>query len=652
MKNRFTGLILAVLATAVADGKNLLKNPDFERGFESWNKPSAMWRVEDGAGYGGTKGLVWDCNDDKKYVYPVQYIPIEQGFAYRFSALVKIDSLKNASKAEVGFEWRDAKGNWVGGAYGAPVDDNGILKDGWTRYEGVSRMMKSTDVRGGFICYVRKGATGKVRFDDIVLERIPVKPINFMCTSAYHDTASDGEVNVLVSVNANPKIHSAALTVVTTSGGDRTLQPDLLTEDTAVFKVRVEELAEGVQKMLFNLMSRNDGKMIGSSEISFTRTADTSLSKSRLSFDSQHRMILDGKRFFPIGHYTGRMTDEDMEQFKRGPYNFAVQYGRMNVEHLNRWQKAGVYVAADVRSLIYGYNHSARCRFKTEDESKAELKKMVDSIGSHPALIMWYLNDEAPVSFVPNVMMAHNYLRSIDPDRATLTCLSNPETSRNFLPTFDVFAHDCYPIGNRVGRSMLERVNSQMRISKKSIASMRPLWFIPQAFDWRWYYSKEVWADCDKPYLRMPTRDEIANMTWQGIACGANGIIFYSYSPIRQHLKGKEFDNAWGDVCEVAFEIKKMEDVLLSDDVTVDYAKGCSSLPETLPVRFYRYGGKLWLLAVNARRKPVKSSIDMGSKFENRETILGGGVELSPDGSRLDINFPAMGYAFVSLTSL
>jgi hypothetical protein len=42
----------------------------------------------------------------------------------------------------------------------------------------------------------------------------------------------------------------------------------------------------------------------------------------------------------------------------------------------------------------------------------------------------------------------------------------------------------------------------------------------------------------------------------------------------------------------------------------------------------------------------------MGSKFENRETILGGGVELSPDGSRLDINFPAMGYAFVSLTSL
>ena len=657
---------MAHAAMAASEG-NLLKNPDFEQGFTGWRESGPLWRVEDGAGYDGSRGLVWACDDATKYRYPAQYVKLEAGCAYRISALVKVDELKGADGPSVGFEWFDTNGTWVAGAYAKPVDDNGALKDGWVRYEGVTRMMRSSDARGGVLCMLRKGATGKVRFDNVTFERVPVNPISFLCTSAYRDSAAAGDLRVLASINADTNLHVATLTVGLANGDVCALKPVLFLNDVATFVVPVSELAMGKQKLAFRLASRKDGALFGTAEIAFERTAALPCEfgragsplpavaacghaalPRRVSFDSQRRMILDGKKFFPLGHYTGAMSEADMEQYKRGPYNFAIQYAGITTAQLDRWQKAGVFVASDVRGLIYGYPYATKINIKTPKDTKAALKRRFEAIGSHPALVMWYLNDEAPVSMVPNTTVAHEFLHEIDPERATITCLCHPNTARDFLPSYDVMAHDCYPIGNHVGKNMLERVTRQMRVIEDNMASMRPLWFIPQTFDWRWCYSKESLKSCDQQYLRMPTRAEMANMTWQGIACGANGIVSYSYSTIRKHAKGEEFEKAWGETCDVAFEVKKMEDVLLSDDITADFAQECAALPQYLPVRFWRHEGKVWMLAVNATRKPMKASLPLGSRYQDFTTKIGGGVTLLPDGSTLDLDFPPMGYAFVT----
>ena len=641
---------MMVHGAGIADG-NLLKNGDFEQGFANWRKPNSMWRVEDGAGYGGTKGLVWECNDAEKYIYPAQDVQLEGGSAYRLTALVKVDELKGAQSPSVGFEWFDVDGTWVAGAYAEPVDDNGALGDGWVRYEGKTRTMKSSDARGGVLCLLKKGSTGKVRFDNVTFERIPVKPIEFICTSAYRNAASDGNLRVLASINANTNRHVAALTVRSATGEAMTLRPISFSCDAAVFTVPVAELAMGMQKMTFRLTMRDGGETVGTGAVAFERK-EADVPRRRVSFDSQRRMLLDGKKFFPLGHYTGAMTEEDMEQYRRGPHNFAIQYDGISTTQLDRWQKAGVVVASDVRALIYGYNYAAKCGLKTEEESKAALRKRFEEIGRHPALVMWYLNDKAPVSMVANITAAHEFLHEIDPERATVTCLCAPRTARNFLPSYDVMAHDCYPIGNEVGqRSMLERVTRQMRVIEDNMASMRPLWFIPQTFDWRWCYSKAVQKKCDQPYLRMPTREEMANMTWQGIACGANGIVSYSYSTIRKNAKGAEFEKAWGDTCDVAFEVKRMEDVLLSDDVTVDFAKGCAALPKYLPVRFYRHEGRVWMLAVNATREAMRATLPLASPCRDFKTELGGGMTCAQDGRTFTLDLPPLGYAFVSFNA-
>ncbi len=128
-------------------------------------------------------------------------------------------------------------------------------------------------------------------------------------------------------------------------------------------------------------------------------------------------------------------------------------------------------------------------------------------------------------------------------------------------------------------------------------------------------------------------------MTWQGVACGANGIVSYSYSTIRKNAKGEEFEKAWADTCAMAEEVKKMEEVLLSDEIPVR-TKG---LPEFAVARD-------WYLVVNATREPQTATVALDGAYGSFKTALGGGVKLSADGRSLACAFGPMEYAFVELT--
>lgn len=599
-----------------------------------------MWSVQPGAGYNGSKGLVWECDDKAHYEYPAQNVAVEPYAAYRISALVKVDSLEGG-KAQFGMEWMDRNGKWLAGSYAAPVDDNGILKDGWVRYETTTKVMPPNVGECSLLCVVSKGATGRVRYDDLSIEKISLPPIAYLVSSAYRDCADKGKMRVLASIHVNPENAIAELVCPCADGSVRVLRPSVFAADRAQFEVDVSDLAGGRQKLVFSLREKLGGGIIATRDLTFTRLAEPL--KRRVAFEGR-RMLLDGKPWFPLGLYTYRMTDEDIRQYLRGPFNFACQYGMITVEDLDRWQRARVMVATDVRSLIYGYDYSAKSRLKNLEESRAAFRKCYAEIGRHPALLMWYLNDEAPVKFAENTTKVNELLHEIDPERPTLTCLCQPKTAFDFLPSYDVLAHDAYPVGNHVGKNMLERVTSQMREIDENMMSMRPLWFISQAFDWKWYYKGASLEACDKPNLRMPTREEMANMTWQGIACGANGILLYSYGAIRKNLKGEEYEKTWSDVCSIGFEVKKMESVLLADDLPI-----VGAVPANVVVRAWRKDGHDWYLVVNPTREAQVANIPLARKGLVLETLIGAGVTLADGGQSLVCSFPSAGYAFVKV---
>ena len=642
---------LAVATSAVGESA-LLENGAFEKGAAGWALPERAWSVEAGAGYDGTKGLVWTNDDPTVFGFAAQDVHLEPGAIYRIRALVKADGFAGPkwSMPNVGCEGLDKDGRTVFEKRVGSVDDNGRLADGWKQFEGETDVIPAETCRGRVFCRMPKGCTGKVRFDDVVFERVPVKPIEFVVSSAFRTAATGETVRVLASVHANPATCAAKLAWTDGQGAQQVSEPDVFEADRVLFSVDSTRLAMGTQDLTLSLVRRTDGSVIVRRTLAFTRTETAPV--RRVAFDSRRRMLLDGKPFFPVGHFVsgpkdgGPLPDQVFEDYRKAPFNFVMQYDGTCVADLDRWQKLGVCAAADARPFFLNGFHKRDV--STPDKWRAELRKALAEVGDHPALVAWYLNDELPLKFVPRVSAMNDILREMDPARATLTCLCRPETAFAYLPSYDVMVHDVYPVGNHVGghgKHLMQSVTRRMRAIDGNMCAMRPLWYAPQTFDWRWYYRGESLTWCDQGHLRMPTREEISNMVWQGIANGANGIIAYSHSGMRKNLKGEAFDKAWDDACAFVFEVKRMERVLLSDEIPVKRA----GLSDGVSVRAWRHAESDWYLVVNGTREQKRVSVSLAKRGANLKTALGRGATLSADGMSLDCGFGPLEYAFAEV---
>ena len=104
-------------------------------------------------------------------------------------------------------------------------------------------------------------------------------------------------------------------------------------------------------------------------------------------------------------------------------------------------------------------------------------------------------------------------------------------------------------------------------------------------------------------------------MSWQFIAAGANGLIYYGFSTI-QVPKRKDgtpfsFDKAWTDICTVAEEVKRHIPVLLS----VEDAPSVTGAPAAWGLRVWRKDGETWLLAVNAQDAADTAELTLSEDF-------------------------------------
>ncbi|HOF62284.1 MAG TPA: hypothetical protein PK251_14895 [Candidatus Latescibacteria bacterium] len=644
-------LILTALTTAFAahttEPKNALANPGFENANakEGWDLPSIGWKILPGEGRGGSNGLVWECADPKQYTFPRVKFRAEPGGVYRFGAYVKVDRLpEEKNRPEVSLDWSDANGKWLSAAGAQPVADNDPKADGWVRYEGQTPPLPAKAASANVLCYLPRGLVGRVRFDDFWLHPLPERPVDYLQCSAYKNefARNDGPIRFITLLHVNPLKNPVEelrgeLVFQGRDGARQIVEANVLDIEHAETTVDAERFTEGAQSVVFRLVRRADGDVLGSTDLK-VRCTETPR-KRRVAIDAKGRTLLDGKPFFPIGLYTGRMSDEDLVVWKKGPFNFAMQYGEVSAQDLDRWQSIGVYAAADVRKLIYGYDYSAKSPYKTFAESQAAFRKKFEEIGRHPAFFAWYLVDEVPVRFVPNIRAVNEFLHELDPDHPTYTVTDKPKDVQALLPCFDVLGIDPYPIGNRGARADISICSGWANEARGYTFGMRGMWHVAQTFNWGWYRPQEA-AD-----TRMPSRAEIANMTWQLVAAGANGLCSYAFHAMRKNLKGEAFDKAWADVCAVALDVKSVEAVLLSDEVPPAFG----GIPEkALVVRTCRQGGKDWVLVANRTMAPVKATLESPRRYASLRTALGGGVALSAVGD-LTVDFQPLGYAFVEL---
>ena len=592
----------AATASLPSCAAELLTNGSFEDVKDGqtvgWNVPE-HYAFAEGVGMNGTRALVFENRDDKDfYKYPSAPIAFEKGKRYEYSVWAKTDAL--AGRAQLCMEWYDANGKWLSGSYQGGF---GGTKD-WTRLKGVTPPIPSEAAKVRVAFLVSKGGLGKVWFDDISVKPLERPVFDGLYSSAYRNLSADGKVRFHAAVNLKDCVGAQVRFTYKDAGGTvRGVKPTRLTENAALFEIEAAHLAKGTHPVSCELIDR-DGKRIGDGSLDFTRVNE--LPKRRTWFDAKRRTIVDGKPFFPLGIYMSSVNEKQFAEFMTGPFNCIMPYVEPSVKQLDFCRANGIEVIYPINSVWSWHKHRPK-GVNSDDDAQAYVERVVNEKKNHPAILAWYCNDEIPLEKFPQLLKRQQLLERIDIGHPTWTVLYQFGEVRGYYPTFDVVGTDPYPVpGSPIGN-----VAMWTRTTDDEVMGLKPMWQVPQSF---------AWADCRGPERkndRFPTREEMVNMSWQCVANGANGLVYWCYRLLYQ--KGRFLVDRWADICAAAASVKPYVPVILSDEEPPKV----TGATENLSVRAWRYQGDVYLAVVNNTRKPVIGEIGLDGDFKELITLQG-----------------------------
>ena len=588
----------------------------FEDGGAGWTIPPA-YSVVKGEGMNGSSAFVYENADPAlPYVYPQCEVQLQTGVVYRVSGWIRTENLEPGKRkgAQLAVLCWDAKGELVKDWYSPGVRGT---KD-WQKIEFVTREIPPEAAKCALLAYCTPQALGKACFDDIQITPFEDPAVGMLFSSAYRNTAATGKIDFAVALSI-PEKYSPAETkgVFSYTGSDGARKEVSVTpaaRDRVFFPLDAAQLKEGDSKIGFGLFAP-DGKSLGTSSLTFHRPAE--MPKRRVWIDEHHRAIVDGEPFFPLGMYSSVRAHR--AEYVKGPFNTIASYLPLDAVEMDFFHTNGIKVIYSVKDIHPGMPERTPATVTDEATASAYVHGTVNAFRSHPALLAWYVNDESTIERFKALRMRQELLERIDPDHPTWTVLYQYDMMRAMAPTFDILGVDIYPVTG----SPLSAVTQGARKTSDAMLGLRPMWHVPQSFDWGLFRDDKPGA----PPYRMPTIAEMRSMAWQFIAAGSNGLIFYGFSTI-QVPKRKDgtpfsFDKAWADICTVAEEVKQYIPVLLS----VEDAPSVTGAPSAWGLRVWRKDGETWLLAGNAQDTAASAELTLSKDFASATPAFGPAAE-------------------------
>ena len=579
-------LFAALLAIAFsASGEVGLRNADFES-FDADGKPvgwyvPSKFRVERGAGSNGSSGLVYDNpTDDAYYEIAAQRLDLVRGASYRYGAWVMVDEISGRGGVAVILSWYSEKGKWIGESQTALI--RRATKD-WTKSEGLSVVVPANAAYGKIGFVVQRGVTGHVRFDRAYVERHVRRPVVGVYCSAYRAEASDGDVDFAAALTpeafgvASGKV-SVRFEARCADGAAFSVEGRHPVDDEARVTLPVARFALGTNEIDCVLSAA--GKEIGRATTRFVRTAAPTPRKVFL--DRFGRTVVNGRLFFPLGMYTGRMNAAHLARYADSPFNCLMQYGSPTSADMKAFRDAGVKVIYDIAS-----------QYRASDAGTNHVRHAIRKFGGDPAVLAWYLYDEQPTSQIPVLEARQRLVESLDSDHPTWCAQDIFCETRHYLGACDVFGGDPYPVSAKP----IALATEAIRTETKGLMGMRPIWQVVQAFGWNWI------QDSQAKRQRRPTEAEIRNMAWQALAGGARGLIFYSYGYLCRDMPRRDpVEVLWPELVRIAREIKDHERMLLAVDTE---PVPDADLPPGVVGRVWRVDGETWRVLVNTKGETV-----------------------------------------------
>ncbi len=597
--------------------------------------------------------FTWENANPERY--KVSNVPIKgltAGRRAQVTMWVDAGELSKGGVPEASLAWDDRNGrSWVGGSGGTMKrwNDKTIEKDANGRRRFITRppIMPGNAVKPKLYFFAKRPAVGKIRYTDIELTIYPREYDVRLACSAYRDAAAEGTVRFAATYVTDPDeepVDSLRGTFVhaDASGREVRMAASRTTDTGACIEVDAKSFAPGEQTVRFEL-AKADGTKLAEASLPFTRLAKPA--SYRVMFDSAQRTLVDGRPFYPLGMYWSENTlgkTNALERYSEpGVFNCLQTYEKaMTPEILDRYWAKGLRVMASVKDVYLPEADGTKVAFcppevKTKEQETAYVTEVVNRCKDHPALLAWYTCDEMRAAYAPRLIERYRLMKRLDPQHPVYV-LAFPDATRAFLNAYDATGTDPYPVANGVGASRRDlypgegavwKAGDQAEMVRSRMCGLKPLWQLPQAFKWQWDY-KDRWEG------RFPTRRELASMTWQQIAEGANAIFFYSYGQMLNKCNGESelmeyFDET---TVPVAREVKRLIPVLL-----LDPGPAIASVPAKTRVRTWTDGRSLFVLVCNTHPEKRTGEVVLPGTWARSETLLGGGAAFQKDRLVLDM---------------
>ena len=307
------------------------------------------------------------------------------------------------------------------------------------------------------------------------------------------------------------------------------------------------------------------GKEIARRTRQVTVTPTYKPKKGEVFINERGQTMIDGKPFMPLGFYSdlaklSKYTKEEVEQhLKRiheAGFNFLIDYHTYTLRRKeDRDFFYGLCEKYEIRVLVddfAGYQH--------KPGKLHEIAPQAKELAQYPAILGWYIMDEASEDKIPVLERIRRELNAVTPGHIVHSC--NIMSPPPYLPVSDVQGGDSYPISERKDCS-LEGTDGYMRRA----GACRPAasWHAPQAVNWANY--RRGASDNQEIYLksgREPEENEMLAVALSFVANGVNGFAFYSYFDIHRGPFPEWYAPRWEKMKKVGAALKDLEPFIVS----------------------------------------------------------------------------------------
>ncbi len=597
---------------------SLVQNGGFESGKEHWSSLDGQECQTGAFGINQTGGLHYVRRNTDSYRRVSQVVKLKAGKRYRFGAMIRTAGVtgEGAGLYIEGY----AKDKYVGGAYihGRKGDSD------WRLLEGdFTPPVEFPEASYRLSLYLRKGAVGEAWFDDVFLYENAPRLITGVAYPTHHTLRPDQPLRLFAHFDGEALPDQRNL-VDYVQNGKVVFRKDFSTNSRNIIMPEFR-LAPGAFEVVIRRIDPAARKILAESVIPMTFT-DAAQPVNTTAIDKNGLLRMNGKLFMPLGLYLQNVTANDLDRIAASPFNTILPYQSTKLkmpgsklagddaveEALDECEKRNIKVIFSLKDL-YGAN----------DDPVVE--RLVNRFKSHPAILAWYICDEAAVDKVPKIAARRRLINRLDPGHPTYSVFYQYPDFHQYTTCQDVFGNDPYPINYR-DDSHIEGTNHST-LAAESLGM--PLWSVPQIHHTGFYNSD--WRKNPVPYfqtLRAPNEEEMNTICLLEAMRLARGFVMYSYFDLGWGPDKLQFERRWPIVCRVAERLKSLEPYLLSDAAAP--AVNCTAAK-----------GKVYARAFQAADGPKRVIVCQVSSGEGEAEITIGNGEtgyLSENGRTVEVS--------------